>query len=218
MVVGGVIAVAAVVALATAASPRAGVDWLATFDAAPGVSIGVWTLVESTSVWPSAISGRKRAAYEAGYLEDYRYIFENKGDYVRVMVYVEDDARWILSDRLTVAFAYADTTVLSTEVVLLEAGRRGVLSSRKGGVVDPAGRDLQRSGDGGFPGYVRFPPGSLPRPRGGGNKWGLVQPNRASAQEGGTADDEADPDPARRVLPGLRADVDDDIARSLDGG
>ena len=165
----------------------------------------------------SAIHGRMRRAVEAGHFQDIVYQYEHKGDYVRVVVYVEDGARWAPTADTRVVFCYGDVEVESLELIFMsfdESTRdaaRTVLSSRMGVVIDPAQTGLARSGDGGFRGYLRFPPGSLPRPVRtwfglvGGNRWGLVRPDRALATEGGTAD-AADPDPSGSPRAGDGAD------------
>ena len=200
-----------------AAFPPEHIDWLTTFEVTPGVDVAVWSLVDSTTVWPSAITGRMRRAVEAGHFQDIVYQYEHKGDYVRVVVYVEDGARWAPTADTRVVFCYGDEEVASIELIFMsfdEATRdaaRTVLSSRRGVVIDPAHTGLARSGDGGFRGYVRFPPGSLPRPVRtwfglvGGNRWGLVRPDRALAQEGGIPD-AVHPDPPGRLPSDGRAD------------
>ena len=204
-------------AVTAAAFPPEHIDWLTTFEVAPGVDVAVWSLVDSTTVWPSAIHGRMRRAVEAGHFQDIVYQYEHKGDYVRVVVYVEDGARWAPTADTRVVFCYGDVEVESLELIFMsfdESTRdaaRTVLSSRMGVVIDPAQTGLARSGDGGFRGYLRFPPGSLPRPVRtwfglvGGNRWGLVRPDRALATEGGTAD-AADPDPSGSPRAGDGAD------------
>ena len=191
-------AIALVLALASFAAAGApdDVDWLATFAPAPGVEVGVGMLVDSTSVWPSTFGQMQKRAIEAGFLQDLVYMFENRGDYLRVTVYVEDGALWRLTPEThTVVFHYPEGDVTSIEYLFFSYDTasldlaRTVSSSRDGAVVDPTAR-LMRSPTGGFCVYLRFPPGSLPRPKrswwgGGGNEWDVVPPDSVKVTKGG---------------------------------
>jgi hypothetical protein len=191
-------AIALVLTLASLASAGAPDDigWLTTFEVAPGVEVGVWTLVESTSVWPTALGRKEARAIEAGQLQHFSYVYRNKGDYLRVIVDVEDGAVWRPKPETHAVFCYPERDVVSIEYVFFsfDIGSRDlartVLSSRDGVVLDPAVGGLMRSSDGGFRGYLRFPPGSLPRPKrswwgGGGNRWGVTPPDSVQVRRGG---------------------------------
>lgn len=196
--------------IAHGATPAQHVDWLTTFEIAPGDTVAAWSIVDTFDLWPSSFDPMTRKLYDAGRLEVYHYMFENKGDYLRAVVYVEDGSRWSLTGNTRVVFTYPDVEIGTLEVVFPTADGRAVLCSRSGVVVGSAGVELARSTDGGYRAYLRFAPGSLPRPvrrwYGGGNRWGVVPPEFAEVQEGGS--DEARPDPARRLPDSLRADGD----------
>lgn len=178
---------------ATAGAPD-DIEWLTTFDVDPRSEIGVWTLVDSTSVWPSARPKRLVDAINSGLMQDYPYMFKNKGDYLRVVVYVDAGECWVPTPDTRIVFDYGDLQVEAVEVLLLSLDlgtmdiARTVYSSRTGLVADPAATGLVRSRDGGFRGYLRFPPDSLPRPaRGwffGGNRWGVKRPVSVRVEEG----------------------------------
>lgn len=192
MAIRTVIAVLLLCADLLAASPPTDVDWLTTFEAAPGVHVGVWSIVDSHAVWPSALDPMARKLYDAGRLESYRYIFKNKGDYLRVVVYVKDGSRWKLTANTRVVFCYPKREIGTLEILFPSADGRAVLGSRSGVVVGSAGAAgmFMRSTDGGYRAYLRFAPGSLPRPVRrwfrGGNRWGVMPPESVEVQEGGS--------------------------------
>lgn len=196
------------------AGPARHVDWLTTFEIAPGDTIAAWSLVDSVDVWPSSFDGLTQKLYDAGRLDAYRYMFEEKGDYLRVIVYVKDGSRWRTTANTRVVFCYQERKIGTVEVLFPTADGRAVLSSRSGVVVGSTGLELARSTDGGYRGYLRFAPGSLPRPErrwfGGGNRWGIMPPEFAEVQE--VANEEARPDPARCLPDSVRADSDRLIA------
>jgi hypothetical protein len=170
------------------------IDWLTTFEVADGVEVAVWTLVDSVSVWPSARSRRDADMIAAGQMQDTPYIFKNKGDYLRIVVYIDDDTCWTPSPEARIVFDYGPNEVEAIEILLLSfdpaTGEkvRSMWSSRTGKMIDPASSRYVRSIDGGFRGYLRLTPGSLPRPvRGwfsGGNRWGVERPEAVRVEEG----------------------------------
>jgi len=194
------------------AGPPAHIDWLTTLEITPGDTMAVWSIVDPS---PAALDATGHKLLTAGRLDVYRYMFENKGDYLRMIVYVEDGSRWSLTGNTRVVFFYPTGEIGTLEVVFPTADGRAVLCSRSGVVVGSTGVELARSTDGGYRAYLRFAPGSLPRPERkwllwGGNRWGVVPPDFAEVQEGGS--DEAHPDPARRLPDSLRADGDGQLA------
>jgi len=121
-------------------------------------------------------------------------MFKNKGDYLRVVVYVAPGKYWMPSPAARILFSYGSHEEEAVEVLLLSYNRvtgdaaRTVWSSRTGRIIGPDSADYVRSTDGGFLGYLRFPPGSLPRPARGwfkrGNKWGVERPEAERVEEG----------------------------------
>lgn len=175
------------VSTAVAAGPSRTVDWLTTFEIAPGDTVAVWSLVDSFDLWPSSFDARSRAAYDAGHLEDARYMFMNKGDYLRAIVYLAQGSTWILSSETRIVFNYPEQDLVAAEILCPTAARDVVRISTDGVVLGRTPR-LMRSRDGGFRVYLRFPPGSLPRPAKrwifGGNRWGVVRPEACEIEKG----------------------------------
>lgn len=175
------------VSTAIAAGPSRTVDWLTTFEIAPGDTVAVWSLVDSFALWPSSFDARSRAAYEAGHLEDARYMFTNKGDYLRAIVYLAEDSTWTLSSETRIVFHYREQDLVAGEI-LFPTAARDVVRISTDGVVLGRTPGLMRSRDGGFRVYLRFPPGSLPRPVKrwifGGNRWGVVRPEACEIEKG----------------------------------
>jgi len=192
------------------AGPPSHVDWLTTFEIAPGDTIAAWSIVDPS---PAALDAVGHKLLTAGRLDAYRYMHKEAGDYLRVIVYVKDGSRWKLTANTRIVFCYPEREIGTVEVLFPTADGRAVLSSRSGVVVGSAGVELARSTDGGYRGYLRFAPGSLPRPErrwfGGGNRWGVLPPEFAEVQE---VHDEADPDPARSLPDSTRADGDRVVA------
>lgn len=169
----------------TVAGPAEGVPWLTTFEVAPGDTVAAWSLVDSFTLWPSSFNAKARDDYDAGHLEDVRYMFANKGDYLRAIVYVGEGSSLVLSSSTRIVFHYPDGDRATLEILAPAAARDGVSSSAHGLVL--GGRSaLARSTDGGFRVYLRFEPGSLPRPARwfgfGGNRWGVVRPDSCSVE------------------------------------
>lgn len=170
----------------TVAGRTAGVDWLTTLEVAPGDTLAVWTLVDSCAVWPSSFDN------ERDYLDLFRHMYENKGDYVAAVIYVADGSQWRITEDTRVVFHYPDGACVADEVIFPSVDAQGVeavLSSRDGVVVRTTAQML-RSSDAGYYAYLRFPPGSLPRPvrrwwLWGGNRWGVLPPDHAEIQVGG---------------------------------
>ena len=197
------------VSTALAAGPSSTVDWLTTFEIEPGDTVAVWSLVDSFALWPSSFDARSRAAYDAGHLEDARYMFTNKGDYLRAIVYLSDGSTWTLNSETRIVFHYAERDLVAGEI-LSPTAARDVVRTSTDGVVLGRTPGLMRSRDGGFRVYLRFPPGSLPRPAKrwifGGNRWGVVRPEACEIEKG-DSDETVDRDP-RRLSDSARASVD----------
>lgn len=171
------------------ARPCSEVDWLTTFEIGPGETLAVWSLIDSFAVWPSSFDGRSRRQYESGHLEDARYMFEHKGDYLRVIIYLRSDSRWLVDSETRVVLRYGEEEISSIEIVFPTVTRDAVVCSSTGLVLgDTAG--LMRSRDDGYRAYVRFAPGSLPRPERRwfrrGNRWGVVCPDSGAIVRGGS--------------------------------
>lgn len=170
------------------AGPSSEVDWLTTFELAPGDTVAVWSLVDSFAVHWSSFSDRDRRQYERGHLEDARHMFINKGDYLRVYVYLKEGSTWNVTSATQVVFSYREQDLRTVEILFPTAARDAVKTST-GGVVLGLTDDLMRSRDGSYRGYLRFAPGSLPRPaRGfffGGNRWGVMAPDSVAVEKGG---------------------------------
>lgn len=169
-----------------AAGPPASSDWLAVA-AAGDSAIGLGELVDSTSVWPSSIaeSPRTASAVAAGALKHLAYMFEHKGDYLYAVVYVDTGSTWILDDATRVVLSYAGEEIESLEILLLGAEVPRSIQSSRDGIVVNADADLYRSRSGGYRGFVRFAPGSVPR-----SEWRFLW-------FGGTTSSAARPDSAR---------------------
>jgi len=197
------------VSTAIAGGPSPTVDWLTTFEIAPGDTVAVWSLVDSFDLWPSSFDARSRAAYDAGHLEDARYMFTNKGDYLRAIVYLAEGSTWILSSETRIVFHYAELDLVAAEI-LSPTAARDVVRISTDGVVLGRTPGLMRSRDGGFRVYLRFPPGSLPRPAKrwifGGNRWGVVRPESCTIEKGES--NETVSGDLRRLSAGARADAD----------
>lgn len=204
---------AAIITIALAgtalAGPPADIDWLTTFEIAPGSTIAVWSLVDSYAVWPSSIEtgdSRTRKLYKSGHLEEYRHIYEHKGDYLRAVVYLENEMRWVVTADTRIEFRYPDRTVQTTELIFPATDGTTIYSSRDGIVVGSTTKDLSRSRSGGFRIYLRFfPPGSLCRPE-RANRWGVAPPLLAGIQKGGEQN-EASTNPDRDLSDSDRADA-----------
>lgn len=204
---------AAIITIALAgtalAGPPADVDWLTTFEIAPGNTIAVWTLVDSYAVWPSSIESgdsSTRKLYKSGHLEEYHHIYEHKGDYLRAIAYLENDMRWVVTADTRIEFRYPDKTVQTAELIFPAADGTRIYSSRDGIVVGSTTKDLSRSRSGGFRIYLRFsPPGSLHRPE-RANRWGVLPPLLARLQKGGEQN-EADTNPDRDLSDSDGADA-----------
>lgn len=171
------------------ARPCSEVDWLTTFEIGPGDTLAVWTLVDSFAVWPSSFDGRSRRQYESGHLEDARYMFEHKGDYLRVIIYLAAGSRWLIDSETRVVFCYGEEEISSIEIVFPTVARDAVVCSAAGLVLgDRPG--LMRSRDDGYRAYLRFAPGSLPRPERRwfrrGNRWGVLSPDSGKVVRGGS--------------------------------
>lgn len=182
-----------VLACMAVAGPPTEVDWLTTFEVAPGGTVAVWSLVDSFALWPSSFGRHSRMLYDTKHLEDVRYMFTEKGDYVRAVVYLEEEASWHLESDTRVVFSYLDRELWSAEILFIAADRSSMFSSRDGIVLgsERMARTLMRAKDGGYYSYLRFePPGVLPRPARklwlwGGNRWGVLPPLLAVLTEGG---------------------------------
>jgi hypothetical protein len=207
------------VSTAIAAGPSRTVDWLTTFEIAPGDTIAVWSLVDSFALWPSSFDTRSRAAYDAGHLEDARYMFTNKGDYLRAIVYLAEGSTWILSSDIRVVFHYPEQDLVAGEI-LFPTAARDVVRISTDGVVLGRSPELARSRDGGFCVYLRFPPGSLPRPAKrwifGGNRWGVVRPESCTIRKGDS--NETVCGHHRRLSVGARASDDGRASELVLGG
>lgn len=203
------LALAALFATAAGAGPSSDVEWLTTFEIAPGDTVAVWSLVDSFALWPSSFDARDRAAYDAGHLEDARYMFTHKGDYLRVIVYLSEGSIWTLSSETRIIFHYPEQDLEAGEV-LFPTVARDVVRISTDGVVLGRTPGLMRSRDDGFRAYLRFPPGSLPRPAKrwifGGNRWGVVRPESCTIEKG-ESDETVYCDP-RRLSAGARAGPD----------
>ena len=191
------------------AGPPADVDWLTTFEITPGNTIAVWSLVDSYAVWPSSIETGDRSTrklYSSGHLEEYRHIYEHKGDYLRAIAYLENDMRWVVTAGTRIEFCYRDKTVQTAELIFPAADGTMIYSSRDGLIVGSTTKDLSRSRSGGFRIYLRFfPPGLLRRPE-RANRWGVVPPLLAGIQKGGEQN-EASTNPDRDLSANDRADA-----------
>jgi len=206
---------AAIITIALAstalAGPPADVDWLTTFEIAPGSTIAVWSLVDSYAVWPSSIETgdpRTRKLYRSDHLEEYHHIYEHKGDYLRALAYLENDMRWVVTADTRIEFHYPDKTVQTAELIFPAADGTMIYSSRDGIVVGSTTKDLSRSRSGGFRIYLRFfPPGSLHRPE-RANRWGVAPPLLAGIQKGGEQN-EASTNPDRDLSDSDGADAGD---------
>ncbi|MCW7072077.1 MAG: hypothetical protein OCU12_07125 [Methanophagales archaeon] len=187
-------------------SAPADADWLALAVSGEN-TIGLGALIESTEVWPVAIQQQPmlRDAIASGQLQFYPYMYEHKGDYLWAVVYPADDTSWTLTADTRVVLAYNDTRIASLEIILLNMDKAAMqlgselYSSRSGITLTDTDTRLARSTSGGFRGFVRFPPGALPRSEAkflwfGGNKWGVKRPDSAYVERGGT-DEPACPDP-----------------------
>ena len=189
----GLVAVAA--DRAPAAGPPAGSEWLAVADTGDA-AIGLGDLFDSSSAYPSNRTSNETRAIERGYLQHLPYMAENEGDYLLAVVYVDTASRWCIGPETRVALSYGDRVLESLEILVLGCDQgmsmvpTFVLSSTDLFVCDPSRRDLFRSDSGGFRGFVRFAPGTLPRSaRGflwfGGSQWGVIRPDTARVVRGG---------------------------------
>lgn len=196
-------------ATAAGAGPSSDVEWLTTFEIADGDTVAVWSLVDSFALWPSSFDARSRAAYDAGHLADARYMFAHKGDYLRVIVYLSEGSTWTLSSETRIIFHYPEQDFVASEV-LFPTAARDVVRISTDGVVLGRTPGLMRSRDDGFRAYLRFPPGSLPRPVKrwffGGNRWDVARPDSCTIEKG-ESDETVYCDP-RRLSAGARAGTD----------
>lgn len=171
------------------AGPSSEVNWLTTFEIGPGDTLAAWTLVDSFAVWPSSFDARSRKLYESGHLEDARYMFEHKGDYLRVIIYLDAGSRWLIDSETRVVLRYGEEEVSTLELVFPTSERDAVVCSTSGLILGET-RGLMRSRDDGYRGYLRFAPGSLPRPERrwfwGSNRWGVVPPDSGEVVRGGS--------------------------------
>jgi len=190
------------------AGPSSEVNWLTTFEIGPGDTLAAWTLVDSFALWPSSFDRHSRRQYESDHLEDARYMFEHKGDYLRVIIYLDTGSRWLIDSETRVVLRYGDEEISTLEILFPTSERDAVVCSTSGLVLGET-PGLMRSRDDGYRGYLRFAPGSLPRPERhwfrGSNRWGVLSPDSGEVVRGGSHEND------RRSAGGLSDSIDTDV-------